>query len=97
MAELHKSVAPFLRYFITKVNSFPVAITIADSKGLDVLYQHLTDCLYELRRVIQLYKEYVQLKSTVPKMNEIETELHKLVQGFVRLSQKFIIFYFVQR
>ena len=81
MTELQKSVIPFLRYFMTAVNSFPASTTIANQKGLDEFDQHICDCLDEVRHVIQLYKEYERLKSTVPKMNEIESELDERIPG----------------
>ena len=79
MTELQKSVVPFLRYFLSAVNSFPASTTIADSKGLDALDQYICDCLDEVRHIIELYKELNRLKSTVPKMNEIESELRERI------------------
>lgn len=84
MSELRKSVIPFFRYFIDAINSFPASTTVADSKGLDEFDQHICDCLDEIRHVIQLYKEYERLKSTVPKMNEIETELQERIPSLFK-------------
>ena len=63
MAELQKSVVPFLRYFLNAINSFPASTTIADSKGLDAFDQHICDCLEEVRHAICLYEEYERLYS----------------------------------
>ena len=77
--ETHKSITPFLRYFMTAINSFPATTTIADSKGLNAFDQHICDCLDEVRHVIHLYEEYDRLKSTMPKLNEIESELDERI------------------
>ena len=81
MTELQKTVIPFLRYFMTAINSFPASTTVANRYGLDAFDQHICDCLDEVRHVIQLYIEHERLKSTVPKMNEIETKLNERIPG----------------
>lgn len=79
MTELQKSITPFLKYFESDVKSFPASTTIANSIGLEAFDQHICDCLDKLRHLYHLYEDYTRLKSTIPKINEIERELHKAI------------------
>lgn len=83
MTELHKSITPFLKYFISVINSFPASTTAADTFGLEVFDQHICDCLDKLRHVMHLYEDYNRLKSTIPKINEIESELNKQIPSLL--------------
>lgn len=83
MSELHKSIIPFLNYFMSAVDSFPASTTAADSKGLKAFDQHICDCLDKVRHVIHLYEERNRLKSSLPKLNEIESELHERIPSLL--------------
>lgn len=83
MTESQQTLIPFIRFFMSRIDSFPASTTTANLWGLDSFDQHICDCLDELRHVIVLYNEYVKLKASIPKLNEIELKLKELIPGLI--------------
>ena len=82
--QTYQSITPFLRYFMAAVDNFPASTTPAESKGFQELQQHIVDCLDEVNHLIARYLDYKRLKSTVPKMNEIEDELKERIPSLFK-------------
>lgn len=77
MKELYITIVPFLKYFVKAIEKYPAITITANSESLDAFDQHICKCLDDVRHVMQLFKEYIILKSSVPQLYEIESELQK--------------------